>query len=103
MPTSMALGCRSPGARRSTGRRTPGETILYIFGFVTGLEARHSADTQKTLPAFGGLYGPSPNQATWASLDPWHSLEAWPLKAMRRNRCGLKLAADAQRRAIRER
>lgn len=59
-----------------------GENDLYLFGFVTGLEARHSTDTEKAiakqLPVY--LIHPLPRER-WAEAKPWQSLGPLALKS----------------------
>lgn len=59
-----------------------GENDLYLFGLVTGLEARHSTDTEKAiarrLPVY--LIHPLPAER-WANTKPWQSLGPVTLKS----------------------
>ncbi len=82
-----------------------GENDLYIFGFVTGLEARHSTDTQKALARGLPVYMIHlPNQTTWACLNPWQSLGGLAFKSNAEEPLRIEIGGqDAQRKAIRER
>jgi hypothetical protein len=59
-----------------------GENDIYLFGFVTGLEARHSTDTEKALARGLPVYMVhTPPRAVWAGLTQWRSLGKLALKS----------------------
>lgn len=81
------------------------ENDIYIFGFVTGLEARHSTDTEKAvargLPAYMVYL---PNSETWATVDPWQSLGGLAFKSNAEEPLRIEIGGhDVHRKAIRER
>jgi hypothetical protein len=81
------------------------ENDIYLFGFVTGLEARQSADTLKALgrglPVYM-LYSPPPE--VWARIDPWQSLGGLALKSNADEPLRIEIGGqDLQHKAIRER
>ncbi len=81
------------------------EHDIYIFGFVTGLEARHSTDTAKAaakgLPIYM-VHTPPPTH--WAGLSQWRSLGELALKSDSEEAITVEIGGqDAHRRALRER
>lgn len=59
-----------------------GENDIYLFGFVTGLEARHTTDTEKALAKnLPACLVHTPPRDTWAGLSPWRSLGEITLKS----------------------
>ena len=80
------------------------ENDLYIFGFVTGLEARHSSETEKALaknlPAFL-VYTPP---ALWVNGHEWKPLGEIALKTNESEPITIEVGGqDANRSAIHER
>lgn len=82
-----------------------GEQDIYIFGFVTGLEARHSADTAKALARGLPVYMIHlPARDVWAQIDPWQSLGGLAFKSNADEPLRIEVGGqDAGRKAIRER
>lgn len=81
------------------------ESDVYVFGFVTGLEARQSADSLKAagrgLPVYM-LHSPAPE--VWACIDPWQSLGALAFKSNAEEPLRIEIGGqDGQHKLIRER
>jgi hypothetical protein len=58
------------------------EQDIYLFGFVTGLSARHPADTEKALASEQPVYLMRGLPAgTWGGASPWQSLGGLVLKS----------------------
>ena len=82
-----------------------GENDLYVFGFVTGLEARHSTDSEKAiakrLPA---CLVHTPPRESWADGVPWKSLGEIVIKSDLNEPITVEMGGqDEKRRAGRER
>jgi hypothetical protein len=82
-----------------------GENDIYIFGFVTGLEARHSTDTQKALAKGLPVYMVYlPNPDVWAQINPWQSLGGLAFKSNAEEPLRIEIGGhDTNHKAIRER
>jgi hypothetical protein len=82
-----------------------GENDIYIFGFVTGLEARQSQDTAKALARGLPIYMIHlPAQDVWANINPWQSLGGLAFKSNAEEPLRIEIGGqDGQRKAIRER
>lgn len=81
------------------------ENDLYLFGFMTGLEARHSAETaqalQKNLPAFLVFIPPA---ADWVPTKTWQPLGEVALRLNGGDGITVEVGGqNQQREAIRER
>src|SRR5574341_297933 len=82
-----------------------GEHDIYVFGFVTGLEARQSTDTAKAIAKGLPVYlVHTPPRTHWANLSQWRSLGGLALKSNSAIPVTVELGGqDALHRAVRER
>lgn len=82
-----------------------GENDIYLFGFVTGLEARHSTDSQKALAKGLPVYMIYlPGNDAWAQASVWQSLGGLAFKSNAEEALRIEIGGlDANRKAIRER
>lgn len=82
-----------------------GENDVYLFGFVTGLEARHSTDTEKAAAKGLPVYMiHTPAREVWANLDPWQSLGDLVFKSNGAAPLRIEIGGqDGQHKAVRER
>jgi hypothetical protein len=81
------------------------ENDFYLFGFLAGLETRHSADLQKVIEADQDMYLlHTPAQTKWRGDRDWRSLGQLALKSNSQNPLAVEVGGqNAGREAIRER
>ena len=82
-----------------------GENDIYVFGFVTGLEAHHSTDTEKAIAKNLPIYlVHTPPSDLWAEVAPWRSLGELALKSNANTPLTLELGGQNEKRqAVRQR
>jgi hypothetical protein len=82
-----------------------GENDLYLFGFLAGLETRHSGDLNRALRAGQDLYLLfTPEQPKWLGARDWRSLGRLALKSDARRPLEVEVGGqDARRAAVVER
>jgi hypothetical protein len=81
------------------------ENDVFVFGFVTGLEARHSTDTDKAAAKGLPVYMIHlPARETWAKIDPWQSLGDLIFKSNADEPLRIEIGGqDGHHKAVRER
>jgi hypothetical protein len=81
------------------------ENDFYLFGFLAGLETRHSDDLKKVIEADQDMYLlHTPGLAKWRGEGNWRSLGRLALKSSAQRPLAVEVGGqDAQRGAIRER